>query len=103
VAPCLPGFIAAVNTSVIVPEGATELYYLNYLYGFLSSGLVYIVLHMVFPDASLNAFVKDSTSPQEAMVYYRRKWEYSDNSSHFDAEAPKFAYPDQTVTNTGRF
>lgn len=93
------------NTSVTVPEGATQLYYLNYLYGFLSSGLVYIALHMVFPDASLNAFVKDSTTPQEAMVYYRRKWDDSDHSSQYmhDAEAPKVTYPDQTGTTAGRF
>ncbi|KAF3764076.1 NCS1 nucleoside transporter family protein [Cryphonectria parasitica EP155] len=82
VAPCLPGFIAAVNASVSVPAGLTKLYYMNYLYGFLSSGLVYIVLHRVFPSSKLSAFVKDSTTAEQTMAYYRQKWEMEDSDRH---------------------
>lgn len=33
-APCIPGFAAAVNTTLKVSDGAVELYYMNYLYGY---------------------------------------------------------------------
>ncbi|KAK5996885.1 Uridine permease [Cladobotryum mycophilum] len=75
VAPCLPGFIAAVNTSVKVPDGVTELYYLNYLYGFLSSALVYAVLHWIFPSKDVDAFVRDPRSAQEVQQWYQERWE----------------------------
>ncbi|KAK1463054.1 hypothetical protein CCUS01_08459 [Colletotrichum cuscutae] len=65
VAPCMPGFIAAVDTSATVSEGATELYSMSYIYGLLSSGLVYAFLHWLFPARILNAFVKDAPSARE--------------------------------------
>lgn len=74
VAPCLPGFVAAVNTSVKVPDGATEFYYLNYLYGFLASASVYSLLHFVFPDQKLDAFVRDSPSAKEVQQAYDESW-----------------------------
>jgi nucleobase:cation symporter-1, NCS1 family len=74
-APTLPGFIAAVNTSVTVSEGATELYYLSYLYGFFASAAVYICLHKVFPVPAVDSFVRSSVSPEQLMVMYRDKWE----------------------------
>ncbi|KAI5456583.1 permease for cytosine/purines, uracil, thiamine, allantoin-domain-containing protein [Mariannaea sp. PMI_226] len=80
VAPCLPGFIAAINTSVKVPAGATELYYLNYLYGFLSSGLVYWLLHLVVPDQRLDGFVRESPSAKVLQEEYQERWDMIDTS-----------------------
>ncbi|GJC89774.1 transporter aclS [Colletotrichum liriopes] len=75
VVPCLPGFIAAVDMSVTVSEGATELYYMSYLYGLLSSGLVYALLHKVFPARALYAFVRDAPSPRELQEMQKGKWD----------------------------
>lgn len=74
-APLMPGFIAAVNTSITVPEGATELYYLNYLYGFCASATVFILLHLIFPSAPLDSFVKNSMTSHDAMYASREKWD----------------------------
>ncbi|KAK2053059.1 NCS1 nucleoside transporter family protein [Colletotrichum caudatum] len=75
VVPCMPGFVAAVDTSVTVSEGATELYYMSYMYGLFSSGLVYALLHKVFPAKALDAFVKDSPSARELQHLHRGKWD----------------------------
>lgn len=75
VLPCLPGFIAAVNLSITVADGAVELYYMNYLYGFLSSTLVYSLLHWALPDKKFDAFIKDSASAGELLELYHRRWE----------------------------
>ncbi|KAK1544786.1 hypothetical protein CPAR01_02288 [Colletotrichum paranaense] len=75
VVPCMPGFIAAVDTSATVSEGATELYSMSYIYGLLSSGLVYALLHWLFPARSLNAFVKDAPSARELQGIQQSKWD----------------------------
>ncbi|KZL82799.1 ncs1 nucleoside transporter family protein, partial [Colletotrichum incanum] len=75
VVPCMPGFIAAVDTSVTVSEGATELYHMSYLYGLFSSGLVYALLHKVFLARALDAFVRDAPSPRELQEMQKRKWD----------------------------
>ncbi|KAK2025445.1 NCS1 nucleoside transporter family protein [Colletotrichum zoysiae] len=75
VVPCMPGFVAAVDTSVTVSEGATELYYMSYMYGLLSSGLVYALLHKVFPAKALDSFVKNSPSARELQHLHRSKWD----------------------------
>jgi NCS1 family nucleobase:cation symporter-1 len=53
----------------------TELYYLNYLYGFLVSALVYYVLHVAFPADRLDNFVQNAGSPVEVQRIYRETWE----------------------------
>ncbi|KAF3002141.1 hypothetical protein E8E14_002811 [Neopestalotiopsis sp. 37M] len=75
VAPCLPGFIASINTSISVPDGAIELYYLNYLYGFLSSALCFALLHWIFPDAYVDAFVKGPETAKEIMYQHHLVWD----------------------------
>ncbi|KAJ4248733.1 hypothetical protein NW762_012571 [Fusarium torreyae] len=75
VAPLLPGFIAAVNPSVHISDGAIELYYLNYLFGFLVSALVYYVLHLAVPDKGFDAFVKDGTPAKEVQRVYDERWD----------------------------
>lgn len=74
--PCLPGFIAAVDAAVTVSPGATRLYLMNYLYGFLSSGLVYTVLHWVFPAGRLDAFVRNAGTPGELQRENRQRLEH---------------------------
>lgn len=73
--PCLPGFVAALNTSIIVSEGAVEIYYMNYLYGFLSSALVYFLLHWAVPDKKMDNFVKSSVSAHELQQLYDDRWQ----------------------------
>ncbi|KAI8200844.1 ncs1 nucleoside transporter family protein [Colletotrichum sp. SAR 10_76] len=75
VVPCMPGFVAAVDTSVTVSPGATELYYMSYVYGLLSSGLVYAVLHRVFPAKALDSFVKTAPSAKELQEFHLGKWD----------------------------
>ncbi|KAL1849931.1 hypothetical protein VTK73DRAFT_9779 [Phialemonium thermophilum] len=74
-APLMPGFIAAVSPSAKVSAGATEFYYLSYLYGFTASGLVYVLLHRLFPAPRLDAYVRGSQSPQELQALFRQKWD----------------------------
>ncbi|KAK1246026.1 hypothetical protein MKX07_005095 [Trichoderma sp. CBMAI-0711] len=91
VAPCLPGFIGAVNRSVMLPEGMTKLFYLNYLYGFLSSAGVYILLHWSFPATNVDRFVRTSPSPGEVQQFYSDRWEVAlDQAAQVlaDLEAP---------------
>lgn len=75
VVPCLPGFISAVNPSMTVSDAATELYYMNYLYGFLASAAVYSVLHWVLPDKKFNEFVQGGESAKEIQRLYNGKWD----------------------------
>ncbi|PTB50692.1 hypothetical protein M431DRAFT_94416 [Trichoderma harzianum CBS 226.95] len=75
VAPTLPGFIAAVNLSVSLPAGMTELYYINYLYGFVSSAVVYSVLHWIFPAKAVDDFVRTAPTAREVQQYYTDRWE----------------------------
>ncbi|KAH8666807.1 cytosine-purine permease [Xylariales sp. PMI_506] len=51
-APLLPGFANAVNTSIIVGDGAVNLYNLGYFYSFIISSVLYIVLSKIFPPKS---------------------------------------------------
>jgi NCS1 family nucleobase:cation symporter-1 len=71
----LPGFIAAVNKTATVSAGATEIYYMSYLYGFCASAVVFIVLHRIFPAPSLDAFVKNGMSATETRMFYREMWD----------------------------
>ncbi|KOS21920.1 Uracil permease [Escovopsis weberi] len=75
VAPCLPGFISAVNPKIKVSDGAIEMYYLSYVYGLLSSGAVLAVLHWVFPARRMDAFVNDPMSAHEVQELARQRWE----------------------------
>lgn len=45
---------------------------MNYLYGFLSSALVYSLLHWALPDKKFDAFIKDGASAGEL---YHGRWE----------------------------
>ncbi|KAK8113350.1 NCS1 nucleoside transporter family protein [Apiospora sp. TS-2023a] len=77
-APLLPGFISAVNPEIIVSVGATNLYDLSFIYGFVASGFVYFLLHLVFPAPALDAFVKNSMTARQTMSHYRQKWDAVD-------------------------
>jgi hypothetical protein len=48
---------------------------MSYIYGFLASGSVYILLHRSFPSPTLDSFVNGSMPAERMMVEYRGKWE----------------------------
>nr|XP_036579909.1 ncs1 nucleoside transporter family protein [Colletotrichum truncatum]KAF6787665.1 ncs1 nucleoside transporter family protein [Colletotrichum truncatum] len=75
VIPCMPGFVAAVDTSFTVTDGATELYYMSYMYGLLSSCVVYAALHRVFPARNLDSFVKNAPSARELQEFHLGRWD----------------------------
>ncbi|KAH7310666.1 NCS1 nucleoside transporter family protein [Stachybotrys elegans] len=75
VLPCIPGFVAAIDVTISMPDGATELYYLNYLFGFVTSGVLYYLLHLIFPDAKVHEFVQTAANPKELQRSYREIWE----------------------------
>ncbi|TQV94190.1 NCS1 nucleoside transporter family protein [Cordyceps javanica] len=77
VGPCLPGFVASVNSSVSVPDSIRELYMTNYLYGFFSSGLVFVALHKAFPARAVDGFVKNEMAAAEVQRYYSDRWDVS--------------------------
>ncbi|KAK7963589.1 hypothetical protein PG988_010563 [Apiospora saccharicola] len=79
-APLLPGFISAVNSEIIVSVGATNLYDLSFVYGFVASGFVYFLLHVVFPALALDSFVNNSMTARQTMSHYRERWDAVDGS-----------------------
>ncbi|KAJ6440557.1 NCS1 nucleoside transporter family protein [Purpureocillium lavendulum] len=93
VIPPLPGFISQVNTSVTVTDAAVELYYLNYLYGYLASLVVYSLLHWAFPAKSLDAFVREPTTAAELQQHYRDRW---------DSEAMEGVSPSTAEESSGK-
>jgi NCS1 family nucleobase:cation symporter-1 len=50
--PLLPGFAKAVTSSIEVSDGASHLYSLAYLYGFIVSSLLYVGLSKMWPPKS---------------------------------------------------
>ena len=96
VIPCMPGFVAAVDTSVTVSPGATELYYMSYIYGLLSSGLVYAVLHRVFPATALESFIRTAPSARELRELHLGEWDCT------LAETPNLQAVDAVLGHTGK-
>lgn len=73
--PSLPGFVASVNTNVMVPVGLTHLYYICFLSGFVISAAIYCILHYVFPVPEVQKFVS-SAGPVKVLVReYREEWD----------------------------
>jgi NCS1 family nucleobase:cation symporter-1 len=60
---------------VTVTDGATELYYLNYLYGYVSSVVLYTSLHWIFPSRNLDSFVAEPTRARDLQKYYTERWD----------------------------
>lgn len=96
VIPCMPGFVAAVDTSVTVSPGATELYYMSYIYGLLSSGLVYAVLHWTFPAKALESFVRTAPSARELRELHLGEWDCT------LAETPNVQVADRVPGHRGK-
>lgn len=94
VAPLLPGFIAAVNLSISISDGAVELYYLNYMYGFMASAFVYALLHRLVPDQKLDAFVQESPPAKEVQALYDDRWDitYAEAGTQIE-DSPRPADP----------
>jgi NCS1 family nucleobase:cation symporter-1 len=49
VGPNLPGLAFSINSDIVIGEGAKTLYSFDWLYGFVTSIVVYTVLHLIFP------------------------------------------------------
>ncbi|KAK7892352.1 hypothetical protein LTR67_007448 [Exophiala xenobiotica] len=49
VVPSMPGFVHSVNPSLKVGKGATRIFSLSFVFGFVVAALIAYVLHMVFP------------------------------------------------------
>ena len=88
VVPILPGFIAAVNLSISIPDGVTELYYLNYVYGFMASAFAYALLHRLVSDQKLDAFVQENTSAKEVQDLYHGRWDITYAEAGAEIEDP---------------
>ena len=71
----MPGFIMAVNKNVKVSEGAQELYMMSYIYGFFSSGLLFALLHIIWPAQAVDRFAKNDLTPKEVQEHYERRWD----------------------------
>ncbi|PWY96125.1 allantoin permease [Aspergillus sclerotioniger CBS 115572] len=71
--PSLPGFVAYVNPSIHMPVGLTHLYYICFLSGAFISGMVYVILHYVFPDRRLQEFVASAPAARVLMEEYRER------------------------------
>ena len=54
---------------------------MNYLWGFLSSGFVYFLLHWIIPSKSLDDFVKGNASMKELQELYRGRWDVIEAAS----------------------
>ncbi|OKL60007.1 hypothetical protein UA08_04892 [Talaromyces atroroseus] len=54
--PQLPGFIASINTSVVVPAGCTDLYHLAFPLGFAISFVIYVALNKLAPPQGLGEY-----------------------------------------------
>ncbi|KAF2009429.1 NCS1 nucleoside transporter family protein [Aaosphaeria arxii CBS 175.79] len=78
IAPIMPGFVASVNKSISIPDSLIQLYFMSYIYGFFSSAVVYVVLHVVFPAPSLDTFVKSEASATETIQKSKANWENLD-------------------------
>lgn len=61
-------------------DGAVKLYNLNYLYGYLSSGLAYLALCRLFPARGIDSFTRQPVTAGELQQSYRDRWD-SDRSS----------------------
>lgn len=62
-------------------DAATQLYYLNYLYGYFSSGIVYAALHRLFPARAIDDFVRQPMSADDLQKYYRDLWDSDPSES----------------------
>jgi NCS1 family nucleobase:cation symporter-1 len=62
------------NPSIVASDGAVELYYMNYLYGFLSSACLYFLLHWTVPDKKLDTFLKSDLCALELQQLYDDRW-----------------------------
>ncbi|KAH7027208.1 thiamine transporter [Microdochium trichocladiopsis] len=104
VVPCLPGFIAAVDTSGIaetISDGAVELYYMSYIYGFLSAGAVYVLLHHVFPAAAVQGFLRTAPSRKVLEEAVDAEWDVASLSDveHL-AHPPHSASTDEAANSS---
>ena len=73
--PSMPGFVAAVNSSIKVPLGWTHLYYISFLVGTAISAVCFVALHHFFPVHEIRDYVRSAPSRREVQAEYRAKWD----------------------------
>ncbi|KAH3669214.1 hypothetical protein OGAPHI_001335 [Ogataea philodendri] len=66
-APLMPGFINACNSDIKIPSGATHLYQLAFLYGFVVSFLLHYLFNVLSPPTGLGEV--DTTDPFGTFTY----------------------------------
>jgi len=71
----MPGFVAAVNTSIKVPIGWTRLYYISFLVGTAISALFFAAFHHFFPVHGIKDYVNSAPSRREVQAEFRAKWD----------------------------
>lgn len=59
----------------MVSDNAVKLYYMNYLYGFLSAAVVYSSLHWIISDNRIDRFVRQDSTPKELQQLYSDRWD----------------------------
>lgn len=73
--PSMPGFVAAVNSTIKVSIGWTHLYYISFLVGTAISALAFIALHRFFPVRPIRDYVNSAPSRRIVQSEYRAKWD----------------------------
>ncbi len=86
----MPGFVAAVDSSITVPIGLTHLYYICFLVGFAISASVFCLLHLIFPAKDVVHFVASNPSAKFLMAEYQDRWD--GESSEVSEDASKNAH-----------
>ncbi|SCW02834.1 LAFE_0F15302g1_1 [Lachancea fermentati] len=82
--PNITGFVGAVGNNIHVPAGATYLYYLNYLVGYLVSVVVYVILCYFFPIP--NAPVPNCLKKSEWLETFDEVEDFEEEREAFLAE-----------------
>ncbi|KAL1628101.1 hypothetical protein SLS56_006032 [Neofusicoccum ribis] len=83
-APSLPGFVASLDASVVVPVGLTRLYYLCFLSGFCIAAAVYAALHAAFPARAVAEWVAGAPPAGVLMRAYRERWDGEEGAEVVD-------------------
>lgn len=82
--PSMPGFVAAVNSSVTVSIGWTRLYYISFLVGTAISALTYSALHYFFPAPSVKDYLLQAPPRRVVQAQFTAKWDGEEVTQYFD-------------------
>jgi NCS1 family nucleobase:cation symporter-1 len=71
----MPGFVAAVQPTIIMPIELRHLYYICFLSGFAISSAVFCFLHFMFSAHEITGLVTRSPPPRVLMNEYQDRWD----------------------------